>query len=105
MRVWQLARCWCSRHNNPCLCLFCHCHCSYSCCCILCHQGDTFLAAFSRSPLMREGETLTLLDLSENRLGDNGSAVLAATLAAAGQSVEQPTAQPEWLVVCCASNV
>lgn len=54
---------------------------------------------------MREGETLTLLDLSENRLGDNGSAVLAATLAAAGQSVEQPTAQPEWLVVCCASNV
>jgi hypothetical protein len=47
-------------------------------------QGDSFLSTLSRSTLLREADVLTVLDLSENDIGDNGAAALAATLAAAG---------------------
>jgi hypothetical protein len=48
-------------------------------------QGDGFLSTLSRSTLLREADVLTVLDLSENDIGDNGAAALAATLAAAGE--------------------
>jgi hypothetical protein len=47
-------------------------------------QGDCFLSALSRSTLLREADVFTVLDLSENAIGDSGAAALAATLAAAG---------------------
>lgn len=47
-------------------------------------QGDSFLSTLSRSMLLREADVLAVLDLSENDIGDNGAAALAATLAAAG---------------------
>jgi hypothetical protein len=47
-------------------------------------QGDGFMSALSRSVLLRGADMLTVLDLSENCIGDNGAAALAATLAAAG---------------------
>lgn len=53
--------------------------------CMLCWlQGDCFLSALSRSALLREADVLTVLDMSENAIGDSGTAALAATLAAAG---------------------
>lgn len=48
-------------------------------------QDDCFLSTLSRGPLLREMDTLTVLDLSENAIGDTGAATLAAVLRAAGQ--------------------
>lgn len=50
----------------------------------VCMQGDGFMSALSRSVLLRGSDMLTVLDVSENGIGDNGAAALAATLAAAG---------------------
>jgi hypothetical protein len=49
-------------------------------------QGDSFVACISSSPLLVESDVLTVLDLSENAIRDNGAAALAATMAAAGQA-------------------
>jgi len=48
-------------------------------------QDNCFLSTLSRGPLLREMDTLTVLDLSENAVGDAGAATLAAVLRAAGQ--------------------
>lgn len=53
----------------------------------VCMQGDGFMSALSRSVLLRGSDMLTVLDLSENGIGDNGAAALAATLAAAGARI------------------
>jgi hypothetical protein len=64
--AWQA---WWASQHVPLLCLL---------------QGDCFLSALSRSTLLLEADVLSVLDLSENAIGDSGAAALAATLAAAG---------------------
>lgn len=54
--------------------------------CVCGVQGDSFIACISSSPLLVESDVLTVLDLSENAIRDNGAAALAATMAAAGQA-------------------
>lgn len=55
-------------------------------CWYLLMQGNFFLATLSRSAMLRAGDTLTVLDLSENAIADDGAATLAAVLGAAGKS-------------------
>lgn len=66
----------------------------------VCMQGDGFMSALSLSVLLRGSDMLTVLDLSENGIGDNGAAALAATLAAAGENILThiaPTTAALWL--------
>lgn len=67
-------------------------------------QGDSFVASLSACPLLAESDVLTVLDLSENAIGDNGAAALAAAAAAAGQAA-WPSKHPGLACPCHATRV
>lgn len=74
--------------------------------CVFVLQGDSFVSALSRCSLVRHSDTLSVLDLSENSIRDEGAAVLASVLQQDGEHMRQgPAGAPGRQPVCTRAAV